>query len=151
MKHIYISTTIVLLTLSVGLFSGCTTQANQPNEKTSIVWLTDYQVALEKAKDENKPILVDFYTDWCGWCKKMDQSTYQDEKIINLSQKFIMVKIDGDKHSDLVKNFNISGYPSTAFVGPDGKHLSTAVGYQKTSSMAAKMKQIKTYLAQNKK
>ena len=63
-----------------------------------------FQEGLEKAQQENKLILIDFYTDWCGWCKKMDKETYSDAKIISLVESgFVPVKVNPEED----KNRNI--------------------------------------------
>jgi thioredoxin-related protein len=54
-----------------------------------------FDEGLAKAKKENKFLLVDFYTDWCGWCKKMDSETYANKNIIKLLNKdFVLVKLN---------------------------------------------------------
>ncbi len=53
-------------------------KAPEPVEKTQ--WLTLAQ-AMEKMKIEKRPILIDLYTDWCGWCKVMDKKTYTNKNV----------------------------------------------------------------------
>ena len=50
-------------------------------QDSEINWLS-FEEAIEKNKENPKPILVDLYTDWCGWCKKMDKTTYKNEVIV---------------------------------------------------------------------
>jgi thioredoxin-related protein len=93
-----------------------------------------FEEALERAKDENKRIIVDVYTDWCGWCKKMDKDTYAKEKIQKIIDKsFVLVKLDAEgsykikfngksySASELALHFQVTGYPTTVFLEPDGK------------------------------
>jgi thioredoxin-related protein len=93
--------------------------------------------ALKLAKEENKKILIDFYTDWCGWCKKMDKDVYGNSKVIDIiDDSFIKVKLDAESSekvkfngkeitlSDLALNWQVSGYPTTVFLEPDGKIIS---------------------------
>ena len=44
-------------------------------------WQTDYDKSLAKAKEEKKLVMVDLYTDWCGWCKRLDKDTYSDKSV----------------------------------------------------------------------
>lgn len=60
-----------------------------PLQKEKVQWLTIAQ--LNEAYSKNpKPILVDVYTSWCGWCKVMDKETYSNEKVADISMNIIM-------------------------------------------------------------
>jgi len=89
--------------------------------------------ALKAAKKENKKVIVDIYTDWCGWCKKMDREAYSNagiKKIIN--DNFIYVKLNaegngvnnynGKSYTDgeLAEYFQVTGYPTTVFLDSKG-------------------------------
>ncbi len=64
-------------------------------------WL-NLKEASEKLKQQTKPILIDVYTDWCHWCKVMDQKTYSNQKVINyLSEKFYSVRINAETRDTL--------------------------------------------------
>ena len=90
--------------------------------------------ALAKAKTENKKIIIDIYTDWCGWCKKMDAEVYNKDKVKKITKKsFVLVKLDAESlneltytgkqytEQDLASYFEATGYPTTVFLEPDGK------------------------------
>ena len=94
----------------------------------------NFEEALKTAKEENKKVIVDVYTDWCGWCKKMDRDAYSDPGIKQLiGDNFILVKLDAEsdtkfnyngklyKSSEIAAMFDVSGYPTTVFLEPDGK------------------------------
>ena len=61
---------------------------------TELKWY-DFEEGMEKAKKENKALLIDAYTDWCGWCKVMDKETYKDARVIaKLNESFVAVKFN---------------------------------------------------------
>ncbi|MFQ5952996.1 MAG: thioredoxin family protein [Candidatus Omnitrophota bacterium] len=95
----------------------------------AIFWQYDLEVALKKAGSEGKPVLVDFYTDWCGWCKKMDADTYGDRAVNNSASGFVCVKVNGDKRRDLVRKYNIKAYPTTLFLNDKGVVVEKIRGY----------------------
>ena len=78
---------------------------NTTKETTdSIHWYTWEEMLIENAKNP-KPIFVDVYTDWCGWCKKMDRSTFQDHKVVKmLSDDFYAVKLDAEQRAAIEFN-----------------------------------------------
>ena len=58
--------------------------------------------AAEKLKQKNKPIIIDVYTDWCHWCKVMDEKTYSNRKVIDyLSENFYAVKLNAETRDTL--------------------------------------------------
>ena len=126
---------------------------SSPSE--NIEWLSWEQAVERAAKDENpKKIFVDIYTDWCGWCKRMDKDTFNNPEVANyMKTHFYMVKLDGEGKSDIVHNgktfkYIKSGrrgyhelaaalmqgrlsYPTTIFMNEKFEMLSPVPGYQK--------------------
>lgn len=68
-----------------------------PKKTNAISWL-DFQSGVAKAARENKILLVDAYTDWCGWCKVMDRNTYTNDTVLQvLNEHFVTVKFNPEK------------------------------------------------------
>jgi thioredoxin-related protein len=73
----------------------------------SIQWLT-WQEAADKAKVEPRKIFVDIYTDWCGWCKRMDATTFQDPRVIEyMNANFYAVKLNAEMKEEISFNDHI--------------------------------------------
>ena len=102
--------------------------------KTGTAYSGTFEEALKAAKEQNKKVVVDVYTDWCGWCKKMDKDSYSNNLIKDLiKENFVYVKLDAESSSsvtyngksytgtDLAAYFQVSGYPTHVFLEPDGK------------------------------
>ncbi len=90
MKKIIITTILFINTLI--LFS----QASTLNEVQNVKWYT-IQEAEKLMKESPRPLFVDTYTDWCGWCKKMDKETFTNPVISDmLNKKFYPVKFDAE-------------------------------------------------------
>ncbi len=98
--------------------------ANHP-----IDWYPWGEEAFERAKKENKPVLVDVGAAWCHWCHVMDKS-YEDPEVVKIvNEHFVAIKVDRDEMPDLDRTlqnmvYSItgeSGWPLTVFMTPDKK------------------------------
>ena len=111
-----------------------------------IEWLKSYDTALAQAKKDKKIVLVDIYTDWCGWCKKLDRDTYSDKDVqARVAKDFIAVKINPEKSADgakLAQQFGVRGFPFIAFVGADGKPMSQISGYVNAVTFLAQLEKV---------
>lgn len=100
------------------------------------VFSGSFDEALSNAKEQNKLVIVDVYTDWCGWCKKMDKDTYSNDDIKDLiDDNFIYVKLNAEgsekqvyngktyTSADLSNLFQVEGFPTHVFLNSDGKVL----------------------------
>lgn len=96
----------------------------------------DYKRALFLASQENKPVLLSFCKDDNSFCNKMNDKTFKNPKVKKyLEDNFIPVRVDPDSYDriqankamlekDLVKEYEIEGYPTVAFLSPEGKMIS---------------------------
>lgn len=114
--------TAVFLTILFILALGC--------ESWAISWERDLAGALKRSKDEGKPVMADFYTDWCGWCKKLDKDVYSDPGVNSLAEKFICVKVNCEADKNAFSKYGLKGYPTIIFFDPSGGIAETVVGYR---------------------
>ncbi len=99
--------------------------------KADIKWLKDLDTALYKAKKQNKLILIYIYSPHCGYCKKMDRTTFKDKEIQEILKKyFIPVKVDKDSpEGEMIKaEYGYLGTPTFHFLEPDGKKIKSIFG-----------------------
>ena len=94
------------------------------------------------AMKENKKVLIDVYTDWCGWCKKMDVDVYSDSDVTKyINEVFVSVKLNAESsnihdingktttEAELAGRLGVRGYPTTVFVHPNGEVITLVPGY----------------------
>ncbi len=99
--------------------------------KADIRWLKDLDTALYKAEKQNKLILIYIYSPHCGYCKKMDRTTFKDKKVQEMIKKyFIPVKVDKDSpEGEIIKaEYGYLGTPTFHFLEPDGKKIKSIFG-----------------------
>jgi uncharacterized protein YyaL (SSP411 family) len=125
--------TILLVFLSVFLFQAAA---------HAVSWGSNLESALKNARWRKKPVMVDFYTNWCGWCKKLDSETYTDLKVNRLARDFTCVKVNGDRDKDAVRKYNITGYPTVLFLDTGGKVVQRIEGYRNPDGFAATMQEV---------
>jgi thioredoxin-related protein len=153
---------LILPVFLIGLFSNIGVGQNK------IKWLT-WQEAIEKSKKEKKKIFIDVYTDWCGWCKKLDKTTFAEENIAKyINTNYYPVKFNAEYESAIVlkgveyKFVNTNGnrgyhelaaqllqgmmsYPTLVFMDEDFNLIQAIPGFQDTQTF----EMIATYFGSN--
>src|SRR5262249_20048923 len=76
--------------------------------------------ALATAKREHKPVMLDFYAEWCVPCKRMLTETFGDPKVAPLLRECVIVKIDTDRYPEFARRFGVEGLPDIRFLADDG-------------------------------
>jgi uncharacterized protein YyaL (SSP411 family) len=118
--------------------------------KTKVSWLQWCEESFRKAQDFDKPILLGISAVWCHWCHVMDQTTYSDSEVARLIEdRFVPIRVDRDQRPDIDKRYNMGGWPSTAFLTPDGEVL-TGGTYIPPQQMAALLEQVSLHYQKNK-
>ena len=97
---------------------------NQTPKPSSIAWREWDQDAFLAASREAKPVLLILTATWCHWCHVMDQTSYSDDRVINLvNSRFIPVRVDVDQRPDVGRRYNQGGFPSVAILDDQGNLL----------------------------
>jgi uncharacterized protein YyaL (SSP411 family) len=102
-------------------------------KETLVQWREWNEAAFQEAKDQDKPILLDIGAVWCHWCHVMDDGipgdpvhtgSYGDRKIAAfINDHYIPIKVDTDRRPDVNARYNMGGWPTTAFLTPNGDTL----------------------------
>ncbi|MGB8656809.1 MAG: DUF255 domain-containing protein [Candidatus Zixiibacteriota bacterium] len=142
----------LLLTFAISLVGGNvlfsqagskekTGDKNSSEKKGTVTWYK-YDEGLAKAKKEKKHVVVDFYTTWCGWCKRMDKYTFENEEVKKvLNESYIAVKVNAESADKVKVNgkemterqvaqaYGVRAYPITWFLKPTGDKIAPRSGY----------------------
>ena len=134
------------------LFLGVVILGLNLSGQDSIKWHSIDQ-AIELASQEPRLLVIDVYTDWCGWCKRMDATTFSDPEVVEImNEHFYPVKLDAEGKEDIVigdRTFKFVdngrrgyheiaavvtrgrlSYPTISYVDAQGKVLEAAPGYK---------------------
>ena len=107
----------------------------------SSTWV-NFNKGLEQAQKEKKNIVVDFYTDWCHWCKVMDQKTFKDKNVAVKLKEFVMIRLNAESddsslkykdetytNAEFTRSLGVNGFPTLAFLNPKGEVITVVPGY----------------------
>ncbi len=97
----------------------------QKLEFRMIKTVEDFEQELARASDAGKPVMLDFYADWCIYCKDYEKYVFTDPRVIQRLDNFVLLKADvtdnDDKDKALLRSFNLVAPPAILFFGPDGE------------------------------
>lgn len=106
--------------------------------------------AFERARREDKPVLLAISAVWCHWCHVMDETSYSDEAVIAaINERYVPVRVDNDRRPDVNARYNQGGWPTTAFLTPGGALLAGAT-YMPPDQMRAALDQIAEFYRTNR-
>ncbi len=100
-----------------------------------------YEEGILAASVHEKPIIIDFYADWCQPCIAMEEGTYPDPRVVSEMADFVAIKVDTQKRIDIETKYGIAYYPTIVFLDPKGKEISRHVGYLGPEDMVEVIKQ----------
>ena len=106
-----------------------------------IVWENDMPSALERARNEGKPVLVNFYADWCVWCKRLESTTLRDAKVATVLQdKVVPLSLDVEgEGKELSNQYRVDGLPTIVVLDVDGREIGRIPGYMPPDSFLARV------------
>jgi len=95
-----------------------------------INWQDNLTSALEEAQKLDRRVVLELYMDGCSHCARLHTETHADEKVAQtLNSGYVPVRLEGRQHMDVVKQFNVTGAPTTLVLGKDGKELHRFAGF----------------------
>ncbi|MDQ3072291.1 MAG: thioredoxin fold domain-containing protein [Bacteroidota bacterium] len=124
-------------------------------EAKGIKWLT-MEEAYNLNKKEPRKTFVDVYTDWCGWCKRMDATTFSDSAVSEYANKnYYAVKLNAESPRELTigdvklteatiaRQFGVRSYPTIVFIEKDFKTITPVSGYRQAADFLTLLQQVK--------
>jgi thioredoxin-related protein len=119
--HAACSATLVVVSLLLG--------SSLPAQE--VAWRYEYDKARQEAAEKGRPLIIDFGTRDCFWCKKLDDNTFRDPTVLaTMNEKFIPLKIDAERDAFLTQRLRISSFPTIVLASYDGQILRVIEGFK---------------------
>lgn len=130
----------VCLPIQGFLFVAAATMLPQAAYAQGVQWQTDPPAAMQQAIATGRPVLMKFTAEWCGYCRKMEQTTFSDPATAEMVHRdFVPLLIDADEHADIARQLKVSGLPAIVIVAPDMQILERITGYQTSQKLLPKL------------
>ena len=109
----------------------------------TVEWEKDLPAAIERAQSEGKPVLVNFYADWCVWCKRLESTTLRDAKVAALlSDRVVPVNLDVDGDGrELSNQYRVDGLPTVLVLDASGREIGRIPGYMPPTGFLEKVEE----------
>jgi thiol:disulfide interchange protein DsbD len=114
-------------------------------EPPTIDWVDYRDQSVESLHMKDRPVLIEFYADWCAACKELERRTFRDQRVMDKSREFVMVRVNCTLPdaicSALTEKFKVSGLPTVVFISAKGQEVQglRAVGFLGPAEMLKKM------------
>ncbi|MCB1171917.1 MAG: thioredoxin family protein [Leptospiraceae bacterium] len=115
------------------------------------LWSNSLENSLKQAASANKPLIIDIYASWCMYCRRMQSEVYPDPAIQKLTNQFIRVRLNGEKHPDLMTRYTVRGFPTMIFLNSRGLLIGRLSGYQNAGRLSKYLNEMLNQARENKK
>lgn len=122
-------------------------QTEAPHATGAVQWQT-FDQGLAQAATEKKVVMIEFFATWCGYCKKMDEQVFPDERVqAQLSKYFVPVRVTESSENlvsfegkqvtekELTPQFGVTGFPTLVFLSADGEPITKIPGFVEADTL----------------
>jgi len=134
---------LICLILLVVLFAVCSSP-EKPLDKIEFIY--NLEAAKKIAAEKDQPMVIEFYKENCPWCKMLDDSTFSNRVVIDMSQSMVFAKINALEDSLIARSLGVSYYPTIIVAKHDGSEVDRLVGYYPPSDF---FNEVQLYLQGN--
>ena len=137
------SVPIFIFLLLAGFLISCnketsseTTTSEKSTHSKEVAWERWTPAVFAQAKQQKRLVLVDFTAEWCGYCKKMDKTTWRDPQVLAIiGENYIPVRVEDEVDKELAEKYRDYGRPAIVVLDGDGKEVFKKTGYLKPEWM----------------
>jgi thiol-disulfide isomerase/thioredoxin len=111
----------------------------ESRRSSRVSWHESLESALKHARESGKPVMVDFYADWCGPCKRLGKEVLSSGEYDDMLSHFEVVKVNVDRHRGLADKFEVQGIPDVRILSADGDQIDRIMGYGGAKAFLAEL------------
>jgi len=136
MKPNYIQWSRVLALCLILSMAGVATASDTINWRS-------YEEGMILSRIEKKKVFLHFYADWCGFCRKMANTTFKDLTLITyLNENYMPIMVNTDREPQTAGSYGVAGLPTTVFLTEMGEPIFSVPGYIATDPLMSMLKEI---------
>jgi thioredoxin-related protein len=94
-----------------------------------LAWASNFEAGSKLARQTHKMMLLSFHAPGCGWCEKLDAETFTDPQVVELSRRFVCVRLESDLDDEVAQRYTVFEYPMTLITDPQGRTMAQLPGY----------------------
>jgi thiol:disulfide interchange protein DsbD len=118
---------IALLVGGIVYAAGAANARERSRSAAHFAWIGSEPEAITRAKAEGRPVIIDFWAEWCTACKELDKTAWADPRVQAEASRFVTVKVDGTDDSPefqaLSAKYGVVGMPSVVFIDGRGREV----------------------------
>ena len=127
------------MTLMVVAIAAC-------QQDTSITWFGgDLEAARAEAGRRDTVVMIEFYTDWCNWCRRLEADTFSVPAVRSELEQIVSLRRDAEKDgAELAVQFGVDSYPTLVFLDSAGNEMDRIIGYLPPEPFLNRIQRIRT-------
>ena len=131
MTQKWLGVLVVVLVLGLGISAWRSEHTPAISTAASAIgWERDFETALARAGSDRKPVMLDFYTTWCGWCKRLDQTTLADGQVQKALAGVVPLRLDAEREGrELAQRYGVRSFPTIIFLDASGQEIERIPGF----------------------